>query len=237
MPEAIDRRRTRCQLPQPHADVVDLARTRILQRAQPVDHEGNPPRARPIRRLGAQFGILRRAVGGTERLDQRVGIAALGPLARAFGHQIADAVIAGDAILALLAAEGLRIIGPALSVVEAQQVVNAHMQHVAHIRAQGQRTGPLAIVQAYLSGGQIIAPGMGADVIGAGGQNVVGHRLRGGHQIAHQGEDHAEGIVRSVAVVDQHLVQRAHLGADDATGAGVIGVQLAEVAGRQVAEP
>lgn len=95
----------------------------------------------------------------------------------------------------------------------AQQVFKTQMQHIARIRAQGQRARALAVAQPDLSGLQSRSGRTDAKILIA----VIGGKRLGvcldRNDVAAQRIYHPIGIKASEAVIDQHLVQCDDIGA------------------------
>ncbi|CAM3226822.1 hypothetical protein PAAM106076_12335 [Paracoccus aminovorans] len=199
---------------------------------QPLGRQVQRAGARPVgrvqRRLGRGFG--RRGRVGAQRLaafDQRGR-----PARHRVRHRRAAGVV-GGAVGAEIARQIARMRVAARG--GGQQVRHPQEQQIAHIGPQHQRPRPVAVAQPHLARRQRTDRTRG----GCGIQRAIG-RLGGifghRHYVAAQREDHAEGVERAEAVIDQHLVQRDQIGTDHAgpalsAGAAATGREAAGVVG------
>ncbi|WP_139284110.1 hypothetical protein [Rubrimonas cliftonensis] len=180
---------------------------REIDRGETLDSEVRPTGTGPVQIVfGAAriLALLDRA--GDFAVFDLVGFALRDPLTKlvikqaerpAFGAPLGTAVVSRERRIVL-----------------AQQVRQADMKNVADIGAQRERARPLAILEPDFARRKLAAPALDAGrLVARIGVYRVGRDGDGG-EVAAQRVDHAIGVERPKTVVDQHLVDRRHIGAD-----------------------
>jgi hypothetical protein len=197
--------------------VANLAAVPFRAFGQDVDRPEQAEGERAAVALGAGHDALaveqaRAFMGGKQRVGRRVA-----RLHEAAGIGADEAAIVADVVDVLhphdmhrgVTRDRLVLMGALLG----QQVLEVDLQAVADIGAQHDRPRPLVLAQRDVAGGE---------------RRPLGLRLAGGgvDHVAPQGIDHAGGVRRPEAVVEEGLVEGDHVGGDGA-GAGLLRPRLA----------